>query len=280
MQEEYLQYYASFDEDQRLTRQHITRIEFDTTQYVLAPYVQPDSSQRDSGQPKSLTEFGAATGRYALFYAQQGLDVTAVELVPELVSQLRKNAADAKAELNIHQANATDVSFIADASQDVVLILGPLYHIQQASDRESVMREAYRILKPGGVVAIAYISRFFVAGLLAKMSASLVTPEILSELRETGLVTTPEVYRFFRTGYFATPQEIEDLATQSGFHIKDHLATDGCVRYIGQQVNELSETQYQAWLKYHLSTCREPSLFGTSNHGLVIAGKCDQGQRP
>ncbi|MCG7499569.1 class I SAM-dependent methyltransferase [Vibrio sp. Of7-15] len=265
VQEEYLGYYANFDEEKRLTCQNITRIEFDTTINQLSDFM-PEC--------QTLTELGAATGRYSLFYAQEGIEVTAVELVPELIAQLKENADKKGLNVHIHEANATRVPFISDNSQDVVLILGPLYHIQSQSEREAVMKEAHRIVKDGGIVAVAYISRFFVAGLLAKMSPSLVTPEVLSELNETGLVTTSEVDAFFRTGYFASPSEIEVLVESSGFSLVKHISTDGFSRYIGQEINALTETQYQAWLSYHLSNCDEPSLLGSSNHGLVIAKKC------
>lgn len=266
MQEEYMDYYAKFDEERRLLSQNITRIEFDTTVNMLSSFTESASK---------MTELGAATGRYSLYYANKGLSVTAVELVPELVQQLNANAKLQSLELEVYEANATNVSFIPDDSQDVVLILGPLYHIQTLQDRESVLAEAHRILKPNGIIAVAYISRYFVAGLLAKMSDCLVIPEVLSELNESGLVTSLHVDPFFRTGYFATPSEVENLAQQSGFAIETHIATDGFVRYIGQEVNRLNEEQYQAWLKYHLSTCSEPSLLGSSNHGLVIAKKCN-----
>ncbi|HFQ5452794.1 TPA: class I SAM-dependent methyltransferase [Vibrio vulnificus] len=265
VQEEYMEYYANFDEEKRLLSQNITRIEFDTTLSVLEPYIGPASH---------LTELGAATGRYSLHYAQQGVNVTAVELVPELVEQLNSNAKRQSLSLSVYEANATDVSFIENDSQDIVLILGPLYHIQSKSDREAVLKEAHRVLKPNGIVAIAYISRFFVAGLLAKMSNDLVSPTVLSELNESGLVTSPDVDPFFRTGYFAKPSEIESLAVHTGFSVENHIATDGYVRFIGREVNQLNEQQYQAWLKYHLATCAEPSLLGSSNHGLVIAKKC------
>ena len=264
MQDEYWQYYSTFNEEQRLTAQNITRIEFDTTVHELSHFIKPS---------QSLTELGAATGRYSLLYAQQGLKVTAVELVPELVSQLKANAEKIEVDISIHEANAAEVGFIPDCSQDIVLILGPLYHIQNIDEREAVIREAKRILKADGIVAIAYISRFFIAGLLAKISSSLVAVDVLNELYETGIVSTTDVDAFFRTGYFATPDEMETLAVSEGFKIIKHIATDGSVRYISDEINQLTEQQYQAWLQHHFKTCAESSLLGSSNHGLVIARK-------
>jgi len=264
MQDELLEYYAAFDEDQRLTRQNITRIEFDTTTHVLSKYVQGE---------ENLTELGAATGRYSLHYAAHGCSVTAVELVPELVSVLVRKTEAHAFDISIHEANATTVPFISDNSQDVVLILGPLYHIQNGDERHAVLSEANRILKPGGIVAVAYISRYFVAGLLAKMSPRFVVPSVLHELNETGLVNNKEADPFFRTGYFSTPYEMEELVTNAQFDVKEHISTDGFGRYISSEVNALDEASYQNWLDYHLSTCHEPSLLGSSNHGLVIAQK-------
>ena len=264
MQNELIQHYAVSGEDQRLTRQNITRLEFNTTIHCLSKYVEGK---------KNLTELGAATGRYSLYYAKQGYDVTAVELVTELVKVLKSKAEEDSIHLSIHEGNAKAVPFIPNSSQDLVLILGPLYHIQNIEDRLAVISEANRILKKGGVVAIAYISRYFVAGILAKLAPELVNPSVLSQLNETGLVTDNKADTFLRTGYFATPHEVERLATKFGLTIKEHLATDGFGRYIGAEINAFDEDKYQNWLQYHLSTCREPSLLGSSNHGLVIAKK-------
>lgn len=51
-----------------------------------------------------------------------------------------------------------------DGSFDAVLLLGPLYHLPERNDRVEALREACRVLVPGGFVAAAAISRF--AGLI------------------------------------------------------------------------------------------------------------------
>ena len=43
---------------------------------------------------------------------------------------------------------------------DAVLLLGPLYHLTDHSQRIKALREAHRILKPGGVIFAAGISQF------------------------------------------------------------------------------------------------------------------------
>ncbi len=254
--------YTGADEDSRLTRQYIAQLEFDTTMHALSKYLNPGIS---------VCELGAATGRYSLRFAELGCHVTAVEIAQEQVDILAEKAKCRGLEIDFHQGNACSLPFIADASQDVCVILGPLYHLQSQAERDQVMQEARRILKPDGVVAVAYISRFFVAGLFAQKFPELVEPEVMSELLETGLVSHPDADSFFRVGYFSSPSEIESLVYLGGFKPVRHIATDGFARYISSGVNNFSPSQYQTWLQSHLHTCDEPTLLGSSNHGLVIA---------
>ncbi|MDV5169697.1 class I SAM-dependent methyltransferase [Photobacterium rosenbergii] len=260
-----IEQYTSADEDSRLTRQYITRMEFDTTMHVLYGWLTPGTC---------VAELGAATGRYSLTFAQMGCKVTAVELVPDQVRILREKAGVSDIDIDIHQGSACEVSFIADNSQDLCVILGPLYHLQTEQERRRALEEAMRILKPGGVVAVAYISRFFVAGLFAQQFPHLMTPHVLDELKRGGLVSSPEAAQFFNVGYFATPEEMTLLVEERGFAIERHIATDGFGRYLASGINHFNPEQYDAWLAYHLETCDEPSLLGASNHGLVIARKC------
>lgn len=262
--EELIAQYTGANEDERLTRQYIAQLEFDTTIHKLTPYLL---------KGKSVCELGAATGRYSLHFAKLGCDVTAVELAPDQVKILNTKAKSEGIELKVFEGIACDVSFIESSSLDVCVILGPLYHLKTLHERELAVNEALRILKPNGVLAIAYISRFFVAGMFAQQFPELVTPEVLLELNKHGTVSNAKADSFFKVGYFATPSEIENLVNKNGFNVIGHAATDGFGRYISNGVNNFTPSQYQTWLDYHLANCDEASLLGSSNHGLVIARK-------
>ncbi|MGV2988120.1 class I SAM-dependent methyltransferase [Vibrio sp. E150_011] len=259
-----IEQYTGVDEDGRLTRQLITKMEFDTTMRALDDYLSPGIK---------ILEQGAATGRYSLNFAKMGCDTTAVELVPEQVDILKRKAAEKGLALSVYEGNACSVPFVETSSQDVCVILGPLYHLQTQAERDLAISEAYRVLKTDGIIAVAYISRYFVAGMFAQQSPELITPEVLSTLLESGLVPSQLADGFFNVGYFATPAEIEDLIAEGGFAKLRHLSTDGFGRYISSGINNFTSEQYETWLRYHLKTCDEPSLLGSSNHGLVIARK-------
>ena len=64
-----------------------------------------------------------------------------------------------------------DCSFIAetgnalrvnrpDQSADVVLLMGPQYHLLKKEERMKSLSEAYRVLVPGGLLVSAGISKF------------------------------------------------------------------------------------------------------------------------
>lgn len=256
--------YTDANEDSRLTRQFIAQMEFDTTMDVLKAYLVPKVK---------VIELGAATGRYSLNFAKMGCDTTAVELVSDQVNILQRKAKEQDLTLSIHEGNACSVPFIESNSHNLCVMLGPLYHLQTQAQRDQAISEAYRILKPNGVLAVAYISRHFVAGMFAQHYPTLVTPEILSTLLETGLVPSPLADSFFNVGYFATPAEMEGLVSEHGFTQLRHVATDGFNRYISSGVNSFTPEQYKTWLRYHLKVCDEPSLLGSSNHGLLLAKK-------
>ena len=98
-------------------------------------------------------------GRYALWLAERGYTVRHRDLVPKHVDQLRADAAERG--LGVHtaigDARAVD---LADGSAAAVLLLGPLYHLTARRDRISALREAARVVMPGGPVFAAAISRW------------------------------------------------------------------------------------------------------------------------
>ena len=49
---------------------------------------------------------------------------------------------------------------LADASFDAALVLGPLYHLTDRADRLRALAEVRRVVRPGGLIFVAAISRF------------------------------------------------------------------------------------------------------------------------
>ena len=80
----------------------------------------------------------------------------AVELVEHNIEIFRQNTRPGEP-VTITQGNAMDLSAFPDDAYDIVLLLGPLYHLYNAEDKRRALGEAIRVTKPGGLVFAAYV---------------------------------------------------------------------------------------------------------------------------
>lgn len=106
--------------------------------------------------PVRILDIGGADGAHAAWLQQEGYDVEIVDVIPAHVDRARARG------LAAHQGDARSLAYDED-SADVVLLLGPLYHLGDRADRVQALREARRVLRPRGLLAAAAVSRLAVA---------------------------------------------------------------------------------------------------------------------
>src|SRR5204862_1547957 len=127
------------------------QLEFTRTRELLQRYLPPP--------PAVILDVGGGPGTYALWLAGLGYEVHLIDILPLHVEQaLRASEASSRARLAgavVGDARHLDVP---DGSADAVLLLGPLYHLIERSDRLAALREAHRVLRAGGVIFAAAIS--------------------------------------------------------------------------------------------------------------------------
>ena len=108
------------------------------------------------------------------FSLPRGYTVTAVDLSAALIEENKKNLAAEKLDKKVEfvVADARNLSKVTQKDFDAVLLMGPLYHLIEESDRILALQQAYSRLSVGGIVVTAFISRFAVLSDLLKYKPS------------------------------------------------------------------------------------------------------------
>ena len=108
-----------------------------------------------------ILEVGAGTGRYSFYYLNKGHIITALDIVQKNVEVMReKSKTIGSKNMEVKLGDARDLSQFDSNTFDVVLCLGPIYHLSKRQDRIKCIGECIRVLKPEGILAIAYINRY------------------------------------------------------------------------------------------------------------------------
>jgi SAM-dependent methyltransferase len=214
-------YYAKGIEAGRLFRGHGT-IELARTQEILLRHLPP--------APAAVLDVGGGTGVYACWLASRGYRVTLVDASPLHVEQAR--AASARqpeaplASCRLGDARRLDEG---DSSVDAVLLLGPLYHLTERRDRIDALREARRVLRPGGALCAAAVGRY--ASLLSGVAENLLKdPEFAAiaarDLRD-GQHRNPTDKEYFTTAFFHRPEDLEAELREAGIELTALLGVEG-----------------------------------------------------
>ncbi len=122
-------------------------VEATRTNELLSRYVRPGMTVYD---------VGGGVGYYSDWLVGMGCDVTMFKLAPSAVEYAKGHCAHS---FPVYAADARELP-AADASCDVVLLMGPLYHLLEKESRMQALGETCRVLSPGGLLLAAGISKF------------------------------------------------------------------------------------------------------------------------
>ena len=251
-------FYSQYDEDGRTARSRHGQLEYCTTMNYIHRY---------AARRSKILEVGAGTGRYSIALAEEGMDVTAVELVGSNLAVLRENSKG-MANIKSFQGDATDLSRFSDNSYDVTLILGPMYHLYEADEVNCAIDEAIRVTKPGGVILFAFISVF------AIMYANYFYGNWAAGQTEN--FTSDYQVRHFKeqlfTGYDVT--EFEALFHEKPVEWITTTGVDGLMEPIEKRPDfAMSDEDFNALAEWYLAFSEKRELLGTTNHLLYICRK-------
>ena len=253
------EFYSNYDEEGRLLSKHGS-VEYLTTMRYIGMYLKPGMR---------ILEIGAATGRYSHALARIGYRVDAVELVQHNIDLFMANTKPGE-DITITQGNAKDLHFLRDNSYDLVLLLGPMYHLFTVEEQKQALSEALRVTKPGGILMAAYcgndatmVQYCFGRGMLKeKRYQELVNPVTFKASSDPA-----ELFELYRK---------EDIdALMEGFRTQrlHYVGTDMATNYMRSCIDEMDEALFDLYLKYHFVICERSDMVGVSHHILDIHRK-------
>ncbi len=247
-------------EDERLTKDKMHKIEFITTTNYIEKYLK---------RGDRILEIGAGTGAYSLYYANKGYKVDAIELSKSNV-EVFKSKITKDLDVNVIQGNAVDLSVYKDNTFDITLCLGPLYHLFKEEETTLAIKEAIRVTKPGGKIYLAFI--LFDLTMLTWGFKEKNVYENYGENKQISENFKPNNAEelIFNMRYF---EDIKKLIKSFNLKTINYVATDGIGRVIKDEINQMSEEEYNLYIKYHLSICEREDLIGYSGHILAILEK-------
>jgi ubiquinone/menaquinone biosynthesis C-methylase UbiE len=225
--------------------------------------------------PAVIVDVGGAAGVYAFPLAMQGYEVHLIDPVELHLEQARSHAAVSGVALaSIALGDARKLEFSA-GSADAVLMFGPLYHLIEPGDRAQALGEARRILKPGGVLFAAVISRFasFVDGLLSGFFQDATFRKIIADDLASGQHRNPGNHpAYFTTAYFHRPEDLAGEIREAGFENARFLAIEGPAWSAARFRETWDDRVQREKLMEFLSLIEdEPSLVGASAHIMAVA---------
>jgi ubiquinone/menaquinone biosynthesis C-methylase UbiE len=265
---EIISYYNTGIESDRLETD-VFQLEKDRTQEIISRYLDE--------KPKVILDVGGGAGHYSFWLTKFGHEVHLLDPVSVNIETAKAKADKSKILLNSIQVGEARQLPWGQEHFDIVLLMGPLYHLTKKSDRLAALQESYRVLKKGGRLFAAGISRY--ASLFDGFFRNLVKDPDFFQIVEQDISTgqhrnITDKLAYFTTAYFHRPDEMQAELTEAGFDCEKVLAVESFGWLIPEFVKKWTESDYRPLLLEMIRRVEEnKDLLGLSGHFLAIGKK-------
>jgi ubiquinone/menaquinone biosynthesis C-methylase UbiE len=263
-------YYSAFNEWDRLDAPS-GRLEFELTM---------DAIKSVLSDGNKVLDLGGGPGRYTLELAKFGYEMHLADISDVLLDQARARVAEFGLSnvKSINKVNAMDLSIYESESFDVVLLMGPLYHLTDQEERIACISEVYRVLKPEGIVLASYIPRL--SGAIGIIDRAFNAPKQvdvknLSKVFEEGIFNN-NATRGFQEGYYPTTMELNRLFESIGFKQNRIRSVRGFGFNREEQILGLKDENrdlYDLMIRLINETAEDPGIIDTCAHALYVGSK-------
>ncbi|MBZ5670195.1 MAG: class I SAM-dependent methyltransferase [Acidobacteriia bacterium] len=221
-------------------------------------------------------EIGVGGGHYTEFLARLGCGLHLVDVSERLldaaVEKLRRAGLEDRIASRLHASGAR-LESLPSGSVDLVLLMGPLYHLRSLAERQRSVQESARILKRGGTLFAAGINRLSYLRDLFRMNPSLVSERVAFHqqyLRDGNL--DPEHAPPIGHAHMTTATEFVTLF-EGKFEEVVFLGVESFTTPWQKIFSDLPASEAELWLDLVEETGQTPEGLGQSDHFLFVGRK-------
>lgn len=258
-------FYNQSSEDTRLLT-GLGPLEFLRNKQLICRYLSSTSSV--------IADVGGGTGHYAAWLAALGHQVILIDPVSRHIQQAEKRSKKSKRTFKCLIGEARQLPVEAN-SVDLVILHGPLYHLQEHSERVAALKEARRILKTGGTV-IGFAITHAASTLAALQNGMLHHQEIYQMCRqelESGAHEPPSAFPgMLAQAFFHRPEQLIQEFESSGFKSLGLYAVEGIAWMDAKYFESWATPEKQRrLLELVAATEADPALLCLSPHMMLAA---------
>ena len=223
-----------------------------------------------------IIDVGGGTGKYSEWLAKKGHEVHLVEPVPKHLKLAQNRADKLKKKFQVHYGESRKLEF-ANNSVDLVILHGPLYHLQKREDRDLAIHEAKRVLKPDGIIlgfAINH-SASTIVGLLNGLIHKNAFFEMCKNELSTGIHNPPDDFPWLLAeAFYHKPEQLKEEFIDQGLTYINTYAVEG-MAWLDKDyfANMLNETKKKTLIELTKVTENDSYLLPFSPHMMIAVQK-------
>ncbi|WP_439130285.1 class I SAM-dependent methyltransferase [Polaribacter sp.] len=188
-------------------------------------------SQHISKPNSTIIDVGGGTGKYSEWLAKQNHKVHLIEPVTKHIKLAEKRAKKLQHQFSVTKGIAQKLPY-KNNTADLVILHGPLYHLQKKEDRAVAILEAKRVLKEGGIILGFAINATAstVVGLMNGMIHANSFFEMCKEELTSGIHNAPKGFPFLLAdAFYHKPQDLKAEFLEQELEFINLFAVEGMI---------------------------------------------------
>jgi S-adenosylmethionine-dependent methyltransferase len=245
----------------RLQRHYI---EFDINRNLMDKYIKPGDS---------VLDVGGGPGRYSLYFADRGCDVTLVDLSCANIEFAKKKANERGIQLKAFAGDARETDNFTHEQYDHILLMGPLYHLLEEADRVKAIEACIKLLKPGGILYAAFISSYANVIYYATEAPQLILkPECQADFM-TFKEDKPFKGQAFTQVYFTKTGDVIPFMSRFALEKLHLISSESFLAPFELMLHDQPKAVNEAWIQLGIEVCEREDLLSYAQHLLYVGKK-------